>query len=255
MMAAYSFVKQVIDVTGAEDKIIKDWFKKIVKKNEHLMFKYSNYKSGSGAAGTPKRAHNHALSSAISHMQLGVLLKEDKLFRTAFKNFEAAIKYQREDGSMPIETRRGGRAMFYQARAMNALAVIAILAENQGYNVWDYKYKGKNYHNIVKFFIDFTENNEIVFKYAKSMKHPGPAKNYKKQDLNSRSSSNWGWLYAYASRYPDHENVQRLKEWSQDKSKLNSYQWDIVHHYLNIGNKPFGSASWTVVEANCHFTK
>ena len=191
MMAAYSFVKQVIDVTGAEDKIIKDWFKKIVKKNEHLMFKYSNYKSGSGAAGTPKRAHNHALSSAISHMQLGVLLKEDKLFRTAFKNFEAAIKYQREDGSMPIETRRGGRAMFYQARAMNALAVIAILAENQGYNVWDYKYKGKNYHNIVKFFIDFTENNEIVFKYAKSMKHPGPAKNYKKQDLSSRSSSNW----------------------------------------------------------------
>ena len=28
-------------------------------------------------------------------------------------------------------------------------------------------YKGKNVHNIVKFFIDFTENNEIVFKYAK----------------------------------------------------------------------------------------
>ena len=41
----------------------------------------------------------------------------------------------------------------------------------------------------------------------------------------------------------------------QDKSKLNKYQWDIVHHHLNIGNRPFGSASWTVVEANCHFTK
>ena len=40
--------------------------------------------------------------------------------------------------------------MFYQARAMNALAVIAILAENQGHNIWDYDYKGKNYHNIVK---------------------------------------------------------------------------------------------------------
>ena len=25
-----------------------------------------------------------------------------------------------------------------------------------------------------KFFIDFTENNEIVFKYAKEMKAPGP---------------------------------------------------------------------------------
>ena len=38
-------------------------------------------------------------------------------------------------------------------------------------------------------------------------------------------------------------------------SNLNSYQWDIVHHYLNIEKKPFGSASWTVVEPNCHFTK
>ena len=46
-----------------------------------------------------------------------------------------------------------------------------------------------------------------------------------------------------------------LKEWSQDKSKLIGHQWDLVHHYLNIGNRPFGSASWTVVEANCHFTK
>ena len=255
MMAAYSFAKQTINISEEEDGIIKEWFKKLVKKNEHLMYNYSNYKSGSGAVGTPKRAHNHALSSAISHMQLGILLGDDKLFRTAFKNFKAAIIYQRKDGSMPIETRRGGRAMFYQARAMNALAVIALIAENQGYNVWDYEHKEKNYHNIVKFFIDFTENNEIVFEYAKSMKHPGPAKNYKKQDLNSRSSSNWGWLYAYVSRFPDHENVQRLKEWSQDKSKLNSYQWDIVHHYLNIGNRPFGSASWTVVEANCHFTK
>ena len=255
MMAAYSFAKQVLTIPDEEDKIIKNWFKKIVKRNEHLMYNYSNYKTGSGANGIPKRAHNHALSSAMSHMQLGILLNDDKLFRTAFKNFEAAIKYQRKDGSMPIETRRGGRAMFYQARAMNALAVIAILAENQGYNIWDYEHRGKSYHNIVKFFIDFTENNEIVFKYAKSMKHPGPAKNYKKQDLNSRSSSNWGWLYAYSTRFPNHDNVQRLKKWSQNKSDLNSYQWDIVHHYLNIESRPFSSASWTVVEPNCHFTK
>ena len=59
-------------------------------------------------------------------------------------------------------------------------------------------------------------------------------------------------VYAYASRFDNHENVQR-KKLAQDKSKLLS--WDLVHHYLNIGNRPFGSASWTVVEANCHFTK
>ena len=254
MMAAYSFAKQSIDISETEDKIIKDWFKKIVRKNKHLMYDYSNYKTGSGANGTPKRAHNHALSSAMSHMQLGILLNDNKLFRTAFKNFEAAIKYQRKDGSMPIETRRGGRAMFYQARAMNALAVIAILAENQGYNIWDYQHKEKNYHNIVKFFIDFTENNEIIFKYAKEMKSPGPAKDYKVQDLN-RSSSNWGWLYAYATRFPDHDNIKRLKNWSQNFSDLNNYQRKIVYQFNNVSKVRFGHASWTVVEPSCHFTK
>ncbi len=253
MMAAYSFAKQVITIPDDEDKIIKDWFKKIVKKNQHLMYdKIYNY---GGANGTPKRAHNHALSSAIAHMELGVLLNDEKLFRKAFKNYEAAIRTQRKDGSLPIEVRRGGRAMFYQARAMNALAVIAIIAEHQGYDIWELDFKGKNYHNLVKFFIDFTENNEIVFKYAKENRYPGPAKNYKVQDLKSNSGSNWGWLYAYVSRFPNHENVKRLKRWSQNKNELNGYQRIIINHFENVSKRGFGSASWTVVEPNCHFTK
>ena len=252
-ITAYSFAKQVIEISEEEDKIIKDWFKKIVKKNTHLMYgKTYNY---GGASGTPKRAHNHALSSAVAHMTLGVLLNDKKEFRKAFKNYEAAIKYQRKDGSLPIEVRRGGRAMFYQGRAMNALAVIAIIAEHQGYNIWELDFKGKNYHNLVKFFIDFTENNEIVFKYAKENRWPGPAKNYKVQDLRSNSGSNWGWLYAYASRFPEHENIIRLEEWSKNKNNLNSYQKNLVYQYLNIGKKGFGHVSWTVVEPNCHFIK
>ena len=253
-MAAYSFAKQVINIPESEDKIIKNWFKKIVKKNQHLMYSLKNYDYG-GAYGVPRRAHNHALSSAIAHMELGILLNDNKLFKKSFKNYEAAIKYQRKDGSMPIEVRRGGRAMFYQGRAMNALAVIAIIAEHQGYNIWELDFKGKNYHNLVKFFIDFTENNEIVFKYAKENRWPGPAKNYKVQDLRSNSGSNWGWLYAYASRFPEHENIIRLEEWSKNKNNLNSYQKNLVYQYLNIGKKGFGHVSWTVVEPNCHFIK
>ena len=87
------------------------------------------------------------------------------------------------------------------------------------------------------------------------MKSPGPAKNYKVQDLDSRSSSNWGWLYAYVARFPDHENVQRLKQWSTVLSNLNNYQRKIVLNFENILKRNFGTSSWTVVEPNCHFTK
>ena len=253
MLAAYSFAKQIISIPQEEDRIIKNWFKKIVKKYQHLLYG-KTYDYG-GASGTPKRAHNHALSSAVAHMQLGILIDNDKEFKKAFRNYESAIKHQRKDGSLPIEVRRGGRAMFYQGRAMNALAVIAIIAEHQGYNIWELDFKGKNYHNLVKFFIDFTENNELVFKYAKENRSPGPAKNYKVQDLKSNSGSNWGWLYAYASRFPDHENIQRLKQWSENKNNLNNYQRKIVTVFENISKRGFGSASWTVVEPYCHFTK
>ena len=253
MLAAYSFAKQIISIPKEEDRIIKNWFKKIVKKNQHLLYG-KTYDYG-GASGTPKRAHNHALSSAVAHMQLGILIDNDKEFKKAFRNYESAIKHQRKDGSLPIEVRRGGRAMFYQGRAMNALAVIAIIAEHQGYNIWELDFKGKNYHNLVKFFIDFTENNELVFKYAKENRSPGPAKNYKVQDLKSNSGSNWGWLYAYASRFPDHENIQRLKQWYENKNNLNNYQRKIVTVFENISKRGFGSASWTVVEPYCHFTK
>ena len=251
MMAAYSFAKQVIKIPENEDAIVKKWFEKIVKKNQHLM--YSKTYDKGGASGTPKRAHNHALMSAIAHMELGILLSDDKQFRKAFKNYEAAIRTQRKDGSLPIEVRRGGRAMFYQGRAMNALAVIALIAEHQGYNIWELDFKGKNYHNLVKFFIDFAENNEIVFKYAKEMKAPGPAKNYKVQDLRV-TSSNWGWLYAYASRFPEHENIDRLKKWSKNKNELNSTQRKIVNIFENVSKNGFKHASWTVVEPYCHFT-
>ena len=254
MMAGYSFARQTVDFTTNEEKIIEAWFKRSVKRGKHLMYD-SSYKDGTQARGTPKRAHNHALSSAISHMQLGIILNDDKLFKLAFKNYEAALRHQRKNGSLPIEVRRGGRAMFYQGRAMSALSVIAIIAENQGYNIWDYDRKGRNFHNLVKFFIDFTENNEIVFKYAKEMKAPGPAKDYKNQDLRSNSSSNWGWFYAYASRYPEHENIKRIQKWAENTSSLNQYQRSLVYHYNNIGALRFGDASWTVVDPNCHFLK
>jgi len=87
------------------------------------------------------------------------------------------------------------------------------------------------------------------------MKAPGPAKNYKNQDLKVKNSSNWGWLYAYATRFPNHENIKRIQEWANNPDNLNKYQIGFVYHYKNIGKNNFNDASWTVVEANCHFLK
>ncbi len=253
MITAYSFVIQRIDIPQEEDKKIKKWLKKIVRRNQHLMYD-KTYDYG-GARGIPKRAHNHALSSAMSHLSLAILLGDNKTFKKPFKNWIGAVKYQRKDGSLPIETRRGGRAMFYQGRAMTALATIAVMAENQNIDIWNMKFKKiKDYHNIVKFFVDFAENPEIVFKYAKENRHPGPAKDYKNQDLDS-SGSVWGWVPAYVSRFPNHENIKRIKSWK--KENMNKYQRLMRSALDGVGTSYVDfAASWNVgAEPNCHFVK
>ena len=63
------------------------------------------------------------------------------------------------------------------------------------------------------------------------------------------SKSNYGLLITARNK------LKRLKKWSENKSELNSYQSKIVYNFLNIKKKGFGSASWTVVEPNCHFSK
>ena len=86
------------------------------------------------------------------------------------------------------------------------------------------------------------------------MKSPGPAKNYKNQDLNS-SGSVWGWMPAYASRFPNHENIKRIKSW--DKVNMNKYQKLMSSALSSVGGttRDF-AASWNVgAEPNCHFIK
>ena len=87
------------------------------------------------------------------------------------------------------------------------------------------------------------------------MKAPGPAKDYKRQDLDGSSSSHWGWLSAYATRFPNHENIQRLKQWSSNNKDLNNYQRKIVSNFDNYLKRNSGTSSWTVVEPRCHFTR
>ena len=51
------------------------------------------------------------------------------------------------------------------------------------------------------------------------------------------------------------ENIKRIKKWSENDSELNPYQYKIVRHYKNIGKVPFTSATWSVVQPNCHSVK
>ena len=48
---------------------------------------------------------------------------------------------------------------------------------------------------------------------------------------------------------------ESFKTWIKNKDETNGYQRRIKQQFKNLNKKGFGSASWTVVEPFCHFTK
>ena len=69
-------------------------------------------------------------------MAWGIVRGEDRLFRAGVARFVDALDQMRPDGSLPLETARGARALHYQRHAISSLVAIAEMAAAQGYDLY-----------------------------------------------------------------------------------------------------------------------
>jgi poly(beta-D-mannuronate) lyase len=65
-------------------------------------------------------------------MAWGALAGDDAYFREGPAAFDMALADMRPDGSLPLETRRGSRALWYQRHAIASLVAIAEMGAVQG---------------------------------------------------------------------------------------------------------------------------
>ena len=233
-----------------EKEQINDW----LSKNSTIFYnglrKEGFYKKSKDKINARKAAHNHATQSSIARMSVGVLSNDRDLFLEGVDQWFITIDSMREDGSLPIETRRGSRALFYQGRAISALFAIAHRAEVQGINLFDIE-REKDIHRAVKFYLDASEDSKIVENYAKVNFAPGPSKNYKIQDLDGAgriNSSGQGWVRLYIDRYPNSPNTQRLLNLKRGQNNL-------IDALVSSVNQSGKSTEWITVDTNCFYTK
>lgn len=210
-LGAYSIAKATINPTTETDALIREWMKRTVKRASHLMRNEGKYNRG-GAKGRPKAAHNHAAASAAAWMAYGAMWGDQTAFKYGLDQWFITLGSMRGDGSFPIETRRGARALFYTGRILSVLMSIAEMAKTQEIDLYAHSpTEEKTIHRAVQFMLDALENNELVIKYASENYWPGPYKDYHNQDLGG-SGSTFGWIYPYVSRFPNHPNSARIRK-------------------------------------------
>ena len=249
MLSALGIAEQFTPLTPTDRDILNRWIRKKVDAYEHGMRSEGSYRGGSAGTTARKAAHNHAVQSSIVAMSYGAWANNEKYFKVGLSQWFITLKSMRKDGSLPIETRRGARALFYTGRTLSALVQLAERAAVQKIDLYQQApSESKTIHHAVEFFINAVEQPDLVLKYARSNKYPGPNKNYKVQDLGGHAST-LGWIAPYISRFPEHPNTRRLMA---RKNFKHTEPRNYLTYSLDQAVRANGySSEWIGVDARC----
>ncbi len=209
VIVAYSLVRDHPDVPAGARQRIEQWLDRLV------------WRRGPGRERDPDLSssqNNHRYLSDSVTMAWGILRGDDEAFRSGIERYLAALEQMRPDGSLPLETARGARALSYQRHAISSLVAIAEMAAVQGYDLYGIEGgQGQSIHRAIEFLLDGIDDPAIVWPYAMENVNPGPYRNYKVQDLGFMKERGHGrhymaWVEAYRARFPTSELALRLQD-------------------------------------------
>ena len=225
MLFGYDLLRQANVLTKSEDKILYDWFERVVAKTS------IGELDGSGKPGDKFPPANHTeASKARVYTMWGVISGNDEYFQAGLKYYLVALKLTRKDGSSPWEIRkqekhskRSIRGLEKFTQVVGGMVMIAEIFENQGYDLYSYETKkGVTVHKMIDFLITYLGYPDSG---AKKKKYIDPERQQKEKVLKANFGDNsLGWAYAYLKRFPN-----------TDVSKK------IIKYYM----KPFGY--WTKI--------
>ncbi len=220
MLVAFDILRQEKALTPEEDKIILNWFGKIVAKTsigpkEDL----SNYN-------LPPANHTEA-SKARVYTIWGALSGDDKYFQAGLDFYGVALKTTRKDGSSSWEIRkekgksqRSVRGLKKMTQVVGGMVMIAEVFANQGYDLYSFETKkGMTVHKMIDFLITYLG-------YPESN---APKKNYIDPAIMQRdvvlkkthiTDYTLGWAHAYVKRFPNNDTTKKLI-----KYYLEPYGW------------------------------
>lgn len=138
MAFAYSLVREDVPGMEVEKARVEAWL--VAAAHAHMA--YSGARDGTCC-------NNHFYRRAVYAAMIGVLTRDDDLFRYGVSAVYSAVDDAAPDGTLPLEMKRGSHAAHYQNYAAMYLAFIAQIAERQGYDLYQVTKDGRSLDTIL----------------------------------------------------------------------------------------------------------
>lgn len=166
--------------------------------------------------GPASARNNHHYLRASVEMAWGALTGDTEGLAAGGTAFLDALQDMRADGSLPLETRRGARALWYQRHALASLVVIAEIAAVRGQDLYGLEVEGRSLHTAVRFLLDGIAEPRRVWRYAAVNDKPGVERDPRRQDLGFLEHRGHGrhymaWAEIYMARFPHRTEARRLR--------------------------------------------
>lgn len=199
MTAIMSFVTAagtIADTLGEDEKaIVGPWLNRLVAESADSRWK--------------DRQDNKAYMKTYMAMLWGLMIGDDQAVQKAIDTFKLAMHDMRPDGSMPIDTQRGGMGLKYNSDSVSYLVMMAaLLRANTGQDLFAYEADGRSLHDAVEFVVrSIRSPRETNRLYA--IRCPEGGDRWGSVDIpNTHFISSATYLLVYASMFPDAPDSQ-----------------------------------------------
>jgi poly(beta-D-mannuronate) lyase len=165
---SYMIVKDTM--TKDEQKIVEDWIDPLVRKVDRRF-----------DGDVDLNNHRYLADSVLALW--GDFIGDKALYKKGRERFEIALGQMRPDGSLPLETRRGARALWYMRQAAADLTLIAEIYARNGEDLYSLEKDGKSLPLLVNYLVSASRSQLVVLPDASENYIPGPSKYFMNQDM------------------------------------------------------------------------
>lgn len=178
---AYSILAPELDEEAAER--LRDWIDPLVRRIDKRF------------DGDVDRNNHRTLADSVQTVWGGIV-GDDELVGRGVEHFHAVLGDMRPDGTLPLEARRGARALWYQRQTLSSLTVIAEVLRGRGHNLYvETTDSGLGFTTLLAALLDGLRSPLLVTVYSAENHIPGPEQDYLALDLGFLETRGHGRHY------------------------------------------------------------
>ncbi len=162
------------DLTNEEQKRLIVWIDPLVRKTDQIF-----------DGDVDLNNHRYLADSLL--MLWGSLTGDRSLYLKGMDRFQTILKDARADGSLPLETRRGARSLWYMRQSLSSMTVMAEVAKGSSDDLFGASVikdgRRSSMATILSYWINGLTNPILVSAYSAENYIPGPEEDFMKTDF------------------------------------------------------------------------